>query len=70
MKRLIVLAAIALLYTGLTGCVMLHKDFVNSAGQKYTCRSSGFGILGAPLAFGMQEECEDLMISRGFKPVN
>ena len=70
MKRIIVLIAAALIYGSLTGCVMLHKDFVNQAGQRYTCRSSGFGILGAPLAFGMQEECEDLMISRGFKPVN
>jgi len=63
MKRMLVIFCLF----ALSGCASMHSIYVNpKTGLAEECRSSGFGLLGVPLALGAQTNCEHELKQRGF----
>ena len=60
-----------LLVVLLSGCALLNQGYVHPvSGEKRVCRSSGWGWIGTPMAFVMQEECGDRMRAAGYEVEN
>lgn len=61
--RVLIGASLALL---LAGCVSSAKPMRNAQGQVVTCKASGFGWLGAPVALISQGECLKKLRAQGY----
>ena len=54
----------------LSGCAVLNQGYVHPvSGEKRICRAAGFGWLGVPLAFVMQDRCDSQMVQNGYERV-
>lgn len=53
-----------------TGCATPSTTLQNASGQTVTCASSGWGVLGTPLALASHAECVEKMQASGFRAVD
>lgn len=62
-RKLLFAVAVALTTSG---CVSSSKPLRNASGQVMTCKASGFGWLGAPVAMISQSECLKKLRKQGY----
>lgn len=62
-----ILVGIAIILSQLEGCAFHEKVLVNPSGQKYTCKTNGYGIIGTLVSFAGQNECEKEANEKGYK---
>lgn len=53
-----------------SGCATPSTTMQNASGQTTTCASSGWGVIGTPLALASHAECVEKMQASGFRAVD
>lgn len=62
---IIILSIWVLLF--LSGCADLNQTLISANGQKYNCRTSGYGIIGSMVATSRFNDCVQSANEKGYK---